>query len=479
MSVLALPRLSAAEFRARSWAPWAFVLTDVLALELALFLGCVCRLALTAWLPLELGPAQYRGLAVGVLTTPLVYFLSGLYPGYGLGAVERFRGRIYATFLVFAVLIGWDYVVQERQWSRGVLLGTLVFALSIPPVAEAAVREVLAARNLWGIPVVILGAGQTGRAVARCLKCDRSLGLVPVAILDDDPEKWHTLVEGTPVVGPLRRVQEVREDVKAIVVAMPGLAQERLTALLHDLSFPHIILIPKLFGVQSLWVSARDFGGVLGLEIKKNLLVPSNRVLKRAIDLTLAVPALMVAAPLLGLLALWIKLTDRGPAFYGQWREGADGTPIRVWKLRTMYRDADRMLERYLELHPAERAHWQRFFKLRHDPRILPGAGHFLRRSSLDELPQLWNVLRGEMSLVGPRPFPEYHLTSFPSEFRRLRRSVPPGITGLWQVSARSEGDLGIQQSQDTYYIRNWSLWLDLHILVRTVGAVVARQGAY
>ncbi len=479
MGVLALPRLTRAGFRARSWAPWMFVLTDVLALELALLVGCLSRLALSVWFPLDLGPEQYLGLAIGVLTIPLVYALTGLYPGYGLGALERFRGRIYATFLVFAVLIGWDYVIQERQWSRGVLLGTLGFALVIPPVAEAAVREALALRGLWGIPVAILGAGRTGLTVARCLRQDRSLGLVPVTVLDDDAAKWNSAIDGVPVMGPLHRVCELRGEVKVIIIAMPGLDQERLMTLLQDLSFPHIILIPNLFGVQSLWVSTRDFGGVLGLEIKKNLLVPSNRALKRALDLTLGLPLLMVAAPLLGLLALWIKLVDRGPAFYGQWREGANGVPIRVWKLRTMYQNAEQMLECYLAEHPVEREHWQRFFKLRHDPRILPGVGRFLRRSSLDELPQLWNVARGEMSLVGPRPFPEYHLRSFCGEFRRLRRSVLPGITGLWQVSSRSDGDLETQQSQDTYYIRNWSPWLDLHILVRTAGAVLARQGAY
>jgi Undecaprenyl-phosphate galactose phosphotransferase WbaP len=479
MSVLALPRISQIGFRARSWASWAFVLTDVLALELALLMGCLLRLALSVWFPLALGPAQYRGLAIGVLTIPLVYALTGLYPGYGLGALERFRGRIYATFLVFAVLIGWDYLVLERQWSRGVLLGTLSFALLIPPVAEAWMREALSRRGWWGIPVAVLGAGRTGRAVARCLQRDRSLGLVPVALLDDDERKWNTVLEGVPVLGPIGRVGELSGDVRAIILAMPGLDRSRLTALLHNLSFSHIILIPNLFGIQSLWVSTRDFGGVLGLEIKKNLLVPSNRVLKRALDLALGVPLLVLSAPVIGLLALWIKLADRGPAFYGQVREGASGAAIRVWKLRSMYQKAEPMLERYLREHPQEREHWQRHFKLRKDPRILPGVGAFLRRSSLDELPQLWNVVRGQMSLVGPRPFPDYHLSSFSAEFRKLRRSVLPGITGLWQVSARSDGDLELQQSQDTYYIRNWSLWLDLHILVRTVGVVLARQGAY
>ncbi len=164
---------------------------------------------------------------------------------------------------------------------------------------------------------------------------------------------------------------------------------------------------------------------------------------------------------------------------YIQEREGEAGRKIRVWKLRTMYPDADLMLARHLDASSEARQEWVRFFKLKQDPRILPGIGRLLRRTSLDELPQLWNVLKGEMSLVGPRPLPDYHLESFAPEFRVLRSKVPPGLTGMWQVSARSNGDIQVQEALDTYYIRNWSPWLDLHILARTVGAVLFPKGAY
>jgi lipopolysaccharide/colanic/teichoic acid biosynthesis glycosyltransferase len=176
---------------------------------------------------------------------------------------------------------------------------------------------------------------------------------------------------------------------------------------------------------------------------------------------------------------LWIKAVSRGPVLYCQAREGEGGRPISVWKLRTMRADAEAVLSGHLLQSPEAREEWRRYFKLRNDPRVLRGIGRLLRRTSLDELPQLWNVLRGEMSLVGPRPFPQYHLDQFPPDFRRLRTKVTPGLTGLWQVSARGKGDLATQEALDTYYIRNWSPWLDLLILARTVRAVILSEGAY
>ena len=243
--------------------------------------------------------------------------------------------------------------------------------------------------------------------------------------------------------------------------------------------FTHITVIPNLFGVASLWVSTKDLGGVLGLQIRQNLLVPFNRWLKRGIDLCLAIAIGIVALPIIAIAAVWIKFVSAGPVFYTQQRIGEDGAPIRILKLRTMFPDADSMMDEYLDSHPEASLEWNAYFKLRSDPRVLPGIGHILRRTSLDELPQFWNILTGEMSLVGPRPLPSYHLDQFDQEFRGLRRKVTPGLTGLWQVSSRSNGDLKIQEALDTYYIRNWSIWLDLHILALTVRAVLFAKGAY
>lgn len=467
------------EVKRQLWATAAIVLIDVLALECSLLLGCLVRYFLNPLFPISLHSEQYQGLVLGVLTLPLAYFLVGLYPGYGVGAVQRIRGRVLATFFMFFLLLVWNYSFQGHQWSRGVLLLTMCFALVIAPALEAPLRKLLIARGVCGVPVVILGGGNTGALVVRTLRKESDLGFVPLAVLDDNPNKWGSALDGVPITGPLSAIRAFESEAKVALVAIPHLDRARLASLIESLSFPNIIVVPDLFGIQSLWTTSRDLGGVLGLEVKKNLLVPANRVLKRMLDYALAAPLLLLSAPFLALCAIWIRIVSRGPAFFRQVREGRNGKRITIFKLRTMYSDSGRVLEEYLAGNPDERLNWSRFYKLRRDPRILPRIGWFLRRYSLDELPQLWNVLRGDMSLVGPRPFPDYHIDNFSTGFRTLRASVTPGITGLWQVSARSEGDLKVQEIEDTYYIRNWSLWLDVYILLRTLDMLLTPKGAY
>ena len=205
---------------------------------------------------------------------------------------------------------------------------------------------------------------------------------------------------------------------------------------------------------------------------------PSNLRLKRGLDVALVLASAAVFLPLIGLAALAIQLVDRGPVFYAQERRGLGGRRIRVWKLRTMHQDSAARLERHLAENPAARDEWNRFFKLRHDPRVLPWIGGLLRRSSIDELPQVWNLLVGEMTLVGPRPLPDYHLAAFDGAFRHQRQTVTPGLTGLWQVAARSDGDTMVMRRLDGFYIANRSIGLDLLILLRTVAVVLAGRGA-
>lgn len=195
-----------------------------------------------------------------------------------------------------------------------------------------------------------------------------------------------------------------------------------------------------------------------------------NSLAKRMIDYALAVPLFILTAPLMCIVAIAIKLATPGSVFFVQERIGINGEKIQFIKFRTMYVDADERLKAYLQENPQREAEWRQFFKLDNDPRVIPWIGQFLRKSSLDELPNLLNVLRGEMSLVGPRPFPAYHLAEFDGEFQQLRQTVWPGITGLWQVK---RGDTDIQIALDTHYINNWSIWMDIKILLQTIPVVL------
>jgi Undecaprenyl-phosphate galactose phosphotransferase WbaP len=410
---------------------------------------------------------------------PVINYQLGLYPGYLLGPVERLRRRVLATLGVFGALIAWDSLVARGVLSRGVLLATFAFALVLPPLAELAVRTWLVRRERWGVPVVMLGAGSTGRALAQTFLTDPQLGFRPVAFLDNRPATWNSSVNDVPVAGPLALAPDFEGRAVAAILCLGDLPKQDAAQLLHELNFARVIVVPDLPGVASLWITARQMGSHLGFEVKKNLLLRRNLALKSVMDRAVALPLFVLSVPLLVIAAAWIKIVSRGPALYRQTREGQNGERISVWKLRTMHMDGDRILEQWLETHAEDRDHWNRHFKLKHDPRVLPIVGPLLRRTSLDELPQLWSILTGEMSLVGPRPLPDYHLNHFGPEFRELRTRVLPGLTGLWQVSTRSEGDAQVLEAMDTYYIRNWSPWLDLYILARTVTAVLLARGAY
>jgi Undecaprenyl-phosphate galactose phosphotransferase WbaP len=466
----------------REWRPaWLIILlADVLALELCVLLGTLTRLALQPLWPIAIDTAQFASIAIGILALPVALHFMGMYPGYGISPILRLRQRIMASFVLFGLLIAWNYLERSDALSRGILIATMCYALIIPFIVEALTRKLLIRLRLWGQPAVILGANETASNIVKLLLQRPELGHIPVAVFDDDSSKWGKNVHGIDVPGPLAHASALDQSrIRTAILAIPMEDGQGAASILDKLRFENIILVPRLFGIQSLWVSPIDLDGMVGLQVKNNLSLRHNILVKRLLDFAIAIPAAILSLPVLLFSALWIMLVDGWPVFFAQERRGFHGETIRVLKLRTMYRDAEARLETYLESNPEARAEWQRFFKLKKDPRVLPGVGTFLRRTSLDELPQIFNVLRGDMSLVGPRPFPEYHLAQFDRNFCEFRSSVAPGLTGLWQVSARSDGDLVVQKSLDSYYIRNWSLWLDLYILMRTVVTVVRGSGAY
>jgi Undecaprenyl-phosphate galactose phosphotransferase WbaP len=422
-----------------------------------------------------------------VLLLPLcclgVFACNGQYPGIGLTAVEHMRRICRGVSAVYLMFLFAMFLTKD-QWagSRGALLLAWGLSLGLVSLGRCIAMHTMARRTWWGIPVLVIGAGRTGRATIRSLNFNRVLGYRPVAFLDDDPQ-MHGMCDGVPVAGTLDDAASVARDfgIGYAILAIPGMRTERLGYYLRRWRriFPRILTVSEATGINTQWTEPRDLGGMIGFETNQKLLNPVAQGIKRTLDLAAGALGLLLSAPLLCVCALWIRKASPGNPFYTQEREGRDGSTLRILKLRTMFPAAEQMLESHLAENPSAREEWARFYKLKRDPRILPGVGHFLRKTSLDELPQLWNILKGEMSLVGPRPFPAYHNVHFDPEFLQTRRQVRPGLTGLWQVSARSDGDLEVQQSLDSYYIGNWSLWLDLYILARTVRAVLAPRGSY
>jgi len=465
-------------FKERRWIPLFMFLVDVVAIGASLYLAYLIRDALSAWWPIGLGPQTYNGLILGVLVVPVSYYVVGLHPGYGVGNVEHFRRRLTVTISVFGMLLIWDYLAQSGAWSRGIILATFLVAMCLTPILDTLARKFLIRAGLWGVPVLLIGTGEEGAKLARILRDDPTLGYVPVGFLERASSGGATEVAGLPVLGQVSDAAQFKHIAQTVILTSPKSAPNGFGHLVKDLPFPRIIMIPELTQFPSLWVTTRDLSGVLALELPQNLLLRRNRVIKQISDYVLTIPLFLISLPVLAVAALCIKFTSPGPVFYAHEREGLGRRKFRMWKLRTMYQDAEERLEHHLAKNPQYRREWDNHMKLRHDPRVIPGIGRLLRKTSIDELPQLWDVLRGKMSLIGPRPFPQYHLERFTDETRELRAQIRPGITGLWQIVARSDADIKMQEELDMYYVRNWSLWLDLYILIRTIPAVLNQRGA-
>ena len=246
---------------------------------------------------------------------------------------------------------------------------------------------------------------------------------------------------------------------------------------LYGACFSHILVIPNLIGMTSLGICAREMGGIIGLEVTRQLLRPSARFAKRTLDLAITLLLAPLVLVLIAIAALVIKLEGRGPVFYGNDRIGLHGRTFKAWKLRSMKLDGDQILDRYLAENPSLATEYHSAQKLKNDPRITR-VGLFMRKTSIDELPQFFNVLIGQMSIVGPRPVLQKQIEMYGPSFS-LYKQVRPGITGLWQVSGRNHLTFSERVKLDKYVIQNWSVWLDLYILARTAGVVFTGKGAY
>ncbi|PZU95179.1 MAG: exopolysaccharide biosynthesis polyprenyl glycosylphosphotransferase [Chelatococcus sp.] len=393
--------------------------------------------------------------------------------------VERLRRRGFANLCaatLMIVLIEGGPLAPHAE-AADIVLGTLV-AIPLGHYLDGLIRGLLLRRGLWTAATVLYGSMASCAALARDLEMRPELGFRPIAVLADG--EAHLAEPG--YVAGLPVISSAQADIASLCIEVALCASGDLNAdkaaWLEKLPLRQIFVVHDAAVRQTLNLRTCAMGGLLGLELRCAIHQPRNLRLKRMMDLALAIPASVLLLPIIVMLAFAVMLSGSGPVLYAQQRIGLNGRVFRVYKFRTMYADAEARLAQHLESDPAARREWERFFKLQDDPRILPVIGHFLRRSSLDELPQLWNILRGDMSIVGPRPFPAYHSECFDPAFQALRVSVPPGLTGLWQVSDRSDGDLVAQQRQDSFYIHNWSFWLDLYVLLQTLPAVLSARGA-
>jgi Undecaprenyl-phosphate galactose phosphotransferase WbaP len=452
------------ELRAGAWIarPWACVAVLLLVDLVALTIGAATSILTWAHFGASFSPAFYLRLWPVLLLFPIAYAASGLYPGFGRNPADELRKLCVATSVVCAALAVTVFLLKDAAtYSRGVFLIAWGQTLFLVPLLRTLARSGCSHRPWWGFPVVIVGVRRVAARIADTLESQPELGFKPVAIVDK-PE----------FAIPWARDRHVRH----VILAMEEAPHETMAGFFDYCSelFSNVTVIPDLKGFSSLWVEARDMRGMLGLEVQQRLLLPSARWLKRALDVCFVVGLGVVALPLSVLIAALVKFSSPGPVFYGQRRYGKRGEPFIAWKFRSMVADADQALEQCLASDSSLREEWLSTQKLKRDPRITR-LGRILRRTSLDELPQLWNIMLGQMSVVGPRPIPE--ISRYGDGFA-LYQKVTPGLTGLWQVSGRNNIPYEQRVNLDLYYVRNWSIWLDLYILARTVKAVVLGDGA-
>jgi Undecaprenyl-phosphate galactose phosphotransferase WbaP len=431
-------------------------------------------------------PVLDQPIAIYVNVVPLMtlfvagYAIAGLYPGLGLGAVETLRRLSYVTAFGFLILAAFSFAFKlPPLYSRVTFSLGLALSLLIVPIARAAIVHAASRWHWWGEPVLVIGTGERASSAIRSILQAPHLGYRPVAALSFLRQPLRSDFEGVPVVGGLERAGEF--STKGVRIALLEIDNLEGHALLDQLQqqFRHVLLLRQYDDLPVEGLQVRNLGTLVGVEYTNNLLVKGNQVIKGILDVVIGMFALALAAPVIALSVAAVKIVDGGPMFFCQDRAGRNGRRIAVPKIRTMRLDAERRLEEHLAANPALRAEWETRYKLHDDPRLIPWIGRVFRRFSIDELPQLWTVVMGDMSLVGPRPFPDYHIKMFSPEFQKLRQRVRPGISGLWQVTVRSNGDVREQEAYDSYYIRNWSVWLDLYVLGRTVGSVLSGRGAY
>jgi Undecaprenyl-phosphate galactose phosphotransferase WbaP len=400
------------------------------------------------------------------------------------------EARVLVKVVSVSVIIILSIVTLDKsfiRFSRLTLFFFWIFSLLFSPIFRLRGKQILYRLGLWKENVIIIGAGKAGRAAAQALSLDTHLGFNLIGFLDDSPDKIATTIEiygrQYKIFGKVRNFKRFVNylNISNVIIAIPSLRPDKLTKLTNTVQkhTKQVMLIPDLKGMSLLNTELCHLFAqqMFLLKINNNLKNPFNRFVKRVFDFSLSLLLLPFILLAIGIIGTLIRMDSRGPAFFVQDRLGRKGT-FKCLKFRTMHLNSEELLASHLEASPEASEEWEKYKKLRsYDPRVTR-VGKFLRKTSLDELPQLFNVLKGEMSLVGPRPY-------LPQEKDDIRESIDtillinPGISGLWQVSGRNELTFEDRIKLDTWYILNWSVWFDIVIIFKTLGVVLKRQGAY
>ncbi len=405
-------------------------------------------------------------IAVGWL---LIFIIAGLYQIKGPTKIFDEIGKIFLACStgMLAVIVG-AFFSRELFNSRFILLAAWIFSILFVLLARLSVRliqYILLGKGLGVRRVVMIGANDSADDMAKEMYRNKRLGYFLVA-------RFNNFTNGTQE--ELETLYN-KQGFDEIMQADTNLSREQNLALLDFADEKHLIFkyAADFFTTQSPRVDLYTIAGVPIVEVKRTVLDGWGKILKRVFDIFFAVLSLIILMPLFLIIALLVKVDSVGPIFYGSKRVGVKDQIVVIWKFRSMIKNAD-ALKSKLMIHN-ERNDGP-LFKMADDPR-LTRVGKFLRQWSLDELPQLWNVLRGSMSLVGPRPHELKEVQNYEKQQKKLL-NIKPGITGLAQVSGRSDLEFSEEVRLDIFYIENWSFWLDLIILIKTPWVVLARKGA-
>lgn len=429
-----------------------------------------------------------------LLLAPIAH-LAGLYPALGMSAPLEFRQLVKSAGISLCIFTGIGAVANPANWENFVASSFLTLLVAIPtlPAARFTVRYIASRYSWWGAPVLIYAQADIAKELFQKLQSMQDRGLRPAGVLLSTEDYWsegkRLQQRGIPTFHVQSTLDCAQQFMATWVLIDPGDSHGEETW--DDVSetetefnaIPNRVLISRTGFDCGLWDQAHTIGPIGGMRMSNNRHCGYRAFLKRMLDIAVSLSVIVLGSPFLLGLAIAIRFSSPGPIFYSQRRIGRGGKSFPAWKFRTMLPDADLILQNYLDKYPAMSREWDETHKLKNDPRVT-WAGRLLRPFSLDEFPQLWNILRGDMSLVGPRPIvnsPNYdakYVNSYPNEFAAYA-SMRPGLTGLWQVNCRNSGVYEMRIYWDMYYIRNWSLWLDLYIVLRTFRTVILREGAY